>query len=489
MEHNLQKHPLRMMHTVCDEFEERAVDLDIILPDYCPEIAEILKCTITPFTSRCFQSGERYVVEGTTQIRVFYLSNDRSELHCYDATEPFSVSFRVANAVQYKVNVKADYVNCRAISARRMDIHGAFRVYLKATGVTELTVAAFENSRNICCKTVDVVSTIPAMQIDKSFSVSEDIPLGMEFDRLVYSDVTVVEHEHKALSNKVIVKGKIRIRLVLSKDGAVKEAIETIPFSQIVDSDGFYEDWHCISEVDIGEKDIRAIPNESGMNAVSACIKLFTHMFASYDERSTVILDAYSVVYPLLCETTQVSIPCKVEFTNTEHTVVPLTVSLPENIRELIDVWGDVRCEATTDSHIHCCYTVSAFVRDSEGHISYIENVIDDTVNKEEYDTAVVRLLGMNGVISGNRLHIQAEIEKYCVKEQMHTVSVVTDMIEDTQNPFCKSNATIRVVYADEGDSVWDIAKQHHAVADMIIAENDLDSDHITTPTVLMIPV
>jgi len=487
MEHNPKKHPLRVMHTMCDEFEERAVDTDIILPDYCPEIAEILKCTLTPRISRTFQNGDRYMVEGSTQIRVFYLSNDRNELHCYETEEPFNVSSRVENAVHYDVSAKTDYVNCRAVNAGRMDIHGAFRVHLNATGTFDLSVVSPCNTKDICCKCTTLVSTIPVMQVDKSFSISESIPLGMDCDRFLYSDINVTECEHKVLTNKVIVKGKLIIRSVICKNDTVSEVNETIPFSQIVDTDGMCDDFKCCVKNNISEKDIRAVRNETGTTVLSVNIKLTTHIMCFADERSDVILDAYSVSCPLLCETTTVSAVHTLSGCDTQHTTVSLATSLPENTKELVDLWGDV-CSDTTDKHT-CYYTVCAFVRDTDGRISYIENVIEDTLAGEEENVVSAGVCRMKGMISDNQLHIRAETEICRQKEEFRTVSVVSELIEDTQNPFIKPKATVRIVYANAGDSVWNIAKAQHAVVDTILDENDLESDCITQPTVLMIPV
>ncbi len=489
MEHKLRKNPLRMMHTVCDDFEERAMDMDIILPDYCPKIAVILKCTITPLISRCYQSGDRYSVEGISLIRIMYLSDDRVDLQCYEASEPFAVSFCVENGIHYEVTAKPDYVNCRAISAGRMDVHGAFRVYLKAVGVTELTTVAPECSQTICCKTSRVVSTVPVMQIDKSFSVSETLPLGADIDRIIYSDAAVVECEHKALNNKAIVKGKLKIRLVVDKNGVVTDTTELIPFSQIVDIEGLCDDWSCRVKVNVGENDIRTMQNENSSSMVSVCVKLLTTVWCYTDEYTEVVLDAYSVTCPLLCETTNVIIPQKTFTTASEHTVTPLTVELPDNIQELVDVWGDVRCETASDQKTNCVYTIGAFVRDSDGHISYLERVVDDTVPSHADERVTVHLHGLKGMISGDHLHIQAEITLSRETEKQQALSVVSEMIEDTQNPFSKTGATIRVVYAEKGDSVWNIAKEQHAVVNTILAENDLESDEITAPTVLLIPV
>ena len=45
--------------TVFDDCDERPVDSDFVLPDYCPDIAAVLKCTLEPKQAAQRGPGER----------------------------------------------------------------------------------------------------------------------------------------------------------------------------------------------------------------------------------------------------------------------------------------------------------------------------------------------------------------------------------------------------------------------------------------------
>ena len=135
------------METLFDDFDERPVDCDFVLPDYCPAIAAVLKCTLTPVIQSKQLSGDRMLVDGQAIIRVMYLDEGRKCVRCCEFSQPFTSTFTVksmgVNAC-VRVTAKTDYVNCRATSPRRLDVHGAFTVKLKITaeGGTDVVCSA-----------------------------------------------------------------------------------------------------------------------------------------------------------------------------------------------------------------------------------------------------------------------------------------------------------------------------------------------------------
>ena len=68
--------------TLFDDFDERPVDCDFVLPDYCPDIAAVLKCTLKPVIQSKQLSGDRMLVDGQANIRVMYLDEARKCVRC-----------------------------------------------------------------------------------------------------------------------------------------------------------------------------------------------------------------------------------------------------------------------------------------------------------------------------------------------------------------------------------------------------------------------
>ncbi len=487
------KETTRVMHvpkTVCNEFEERGVDLDIVLPDYCPNVTAILKYLMKPTVLTRYQSGDRYTVDGLVTVRILYLSEDRSTVHCYEATQPFSAGFRCAGAVHYYVDTDNEYINCRAVSPRRIDIHGAFRIHLYAVDSGEVTVFEDPAERNVFCKNDTVSTTVPFCEREKTLVVNETIDLGMSVDSLVYTDVSIASCEHKLLTNKAIVKGILLLKAVYTKDETHHTLVQEIPFSQILDAEGLNDDHFCETTLYPCEQECILRQNETGGSALEFSGKFNNVLRSSIRECTPVVLDAYSVEETLLCQTSSLNIHDQTE-RKTQKIPFQGFVSVPEGVVRVEDQWCELKSYELSDGKVlNFVVTVCMIGRNGEGQLGYYERTLDcNTVCDGAVRNVRIRLIGSTCSLSGDQIRVQLDAEVYYEYGDSKTIAVVSAVTADTKQPIDHPVASIRIVYAAEGDSLWEIAKKHHSSVDRICAENDLTDKTIRTPTMLMIPM
>ncbi|HAX84304.1 MAG TPA: hypothetical protein DCY15_07655, partial [Ruminococcaceae bacterium] len=72
-----------------DNFAEQSIDCDISLPDYCPDIMRILRCSVTNSITNSKISGDRATVDGNAKIRIVY-ADEKNCIYCYEQDYPFS---------------------------------------------------------------------------------------------------------------------------------------------------------------------------------------------------------------------------------------------------------------------------------------------------------------------------------------------------------------------------------------------------------------
>ena len=114
---------------------EQAVDTELTLPDYCPDIGRLLKCRLVLMITSRQVNFDSLVVEGAARISVMYLDDRDKKLRCCDRDYPFRASVPYDGSTDHCGLLAAahvDYVNCRAVSQRKLDIHGAFTVHMTA---------------------------------------------------------------------------------------------------------------------------------------------------------------------------------------------------------------------------------------------------------------------------------------------------------------------------------------------------------------------
>ena len=113
MDNLLMKQSVQISRCVVNSREECGVSSEYSLPDYCPDIAVILKCLITPMIQNRQWSGDQLLIDGSVLFRVLYLDEDRCRIHSVEFSHPFSCSMKtdgVADVGMLSLDFSEKYV-------------------------------------------------------------------------------------------------------------------------------------------------------------------------------------------------------------------------------------------------------------------------------------------------------------------------------------------------------------------------------------------
>ena len=135
MDLKLSKETIAVKETVLDNCYEQAVETDYILPDYYPDIFRVLKCRIMPrivshsiIGNDLSGDSKKLSYELEAVIKVWYLSENSKVINCIEQKMSFSKSADAmisSSCPEISIIPKTDYVNCRVVNQRRLDIRGA----------------------------------------------------------------------------------------------------------------------------------------------------------------------------------------------------------------------------------------------------------------------------------------------------------------------------------------------------------------------------
>ena len=159
---------------------EQSVDSDLTLPDYCPDILRILKCTVTPRVTGSQVSGERITVDGTVLVRLIYVGED-ARVRCFEQNLPFSKYVEVKNLPDspcVSVRLKAEYVNCRAVSQRRADIHGTVSVNISVTVRREENLISGVDGCGVQLQKKTQAASSAVGLVERMFPLTEVLEIG-----------------------------------------------------------------------------------------------------------------------------------------------------------------------------------------------------------------------------------------------------------------------------------------------------------------------
>ena len=114
----------------CDSLEQ-AIDVDFTLPDFCPDISKIFKCHAVPRILSKSINGNGMTIDGNVIITILYCDKDNN-FCSYEYVYPFSKVMECASDISgcnVTAKIKCDYINCRAVTGRKIDIHGAVGIF------------------------------------------------------------------------------------------------------------------------------------------------------------------------------------------------------------------------------------------------------------------------------------------------------------------------------------------------------------------------
>lgn len=493
--------------TVLDTVAEQLADVDLTLPDYCPDIEKILKCNLVPKIQTKSLSGGQLQIDGYCVVSVLYVESVNKTIRCCEQSVNFSQSFTVRDACDgYAIltKTKPEYINCRALSPRRLVMHGAFSLYVKVLSSKKTDLFTPEkNELETLTKTIDCADLTALCQ--EQFTVSEDISVSdkPQIESILYSNVNACITDVKAVTGKLMVSGEISLKIFYLTDiesGNTAKLDYILPFSQIIDCEGVAENIKTILGCDVMSYDIR-LKNDmlSDKPAVSFDAKLCVTAEGYEIGTREVVTDAYSMDYassPQLVNIDSISEVTPVA----ESYMEKLTACIDDGkISKILDIYSDnVTLDTKPDDD-----SVSASGKINLCIIALDEKSFPVFIERScDYSHILESARGCNGMffpmarVSGisfrltddstAEIRCELKISGGAVKTESTKAVDKVDVFED--KPITADNSALTLYFADKGENLWQIAKSHNTKLDLLLKENSLEDITLDSPQMLLIP-
>lgn len=505
MEYHLTKKSLSQPGAALDTAVEQAVDAEVTLPDYCPDIERILSCTLCPQISLSNISSDRLNIEGDSRVRILYLDGDKGCMRSYEYSVPFSQSLPMketpSDCAVY-VDAKPEYLNCRALSPRKLSLHGAFSLCAKVLAASEQTYYDYEGDDLQVRRETLMTSQLCGL-CSECFSVQEELPVNAKsgVSAILSYRVGVRITELKAMHGKIMLSAELKPELMFrcGTDQPQTECMSySIPVSRVIDCDGADEKTVIDADLNVMSCEMRLSDDALDGSAVLTADVRLCFSAQCFDEKEiSVVCDAFStrqetqvLTAPFSCRKQTV---CR-----RDSDVGKAKIALDEEIGTV----RDVHCEklsataVTTDAGVtvQTKMCVGVLYENSEGETRYVER---DAVFEyrpeigadQQIESLKVSADSLSYRLADSRTpELRAELCCRMTLCSRVSCSAVTGVSADEDAPEKTADGTLILYYADGGDSVWDIAKRFCSRPADIIAENELDGDGIGAGMMLMIP-
>ena len=501
--------------TVLDASFEQAVERDFVLPDYYPDIFRILKCIVIPKIVSHSINGEKLSYETAVLVRVLYQSENDKRVNCIEQKMNYSKTVDLNGSCTnptVTINPRCDYVNCRVVNQRRLDIRGAVSAGVKVEGEDKQAVIVDAYGCNIQLR--KQLCTYPSKRLtaSKRVTVIEELELSASkppVGAVIRSDCIVFPQEQKMIAGKLITKGDAEISMLytcVASDG--EESLETmkftIPFSQIIDIDGIEESFEA--SVDITPASCEIIPKGEDAKTMECELILLVNCVALKYETCEIVTDAYSTCFECEIKNSDCkldAVPVKVD---ESHTAVCTVNYSDEGISCVYDSWAltdnvssrydEEKKAFIATGNVKFCVIGRNESKDPvflegevpfEHEISLPEGCVAENCRFEPK----VRITGCSYYLAdSNNIELKAELKiggSICqqnAKTMLCELNVLTDKRKERQDCYA-----LKLCYCDADDDIWEIAKKYSTSISAIMEENELDDDKVTHRGMLLIPL
>lgn len=515
MEYSVKKEEVTVNETVLDASSEQPIDIDFMLPDYCPDIQKILKCEVIPQVNSRGISGERLDVEGIVLVKLLYMDSIKNCVKCCEYSSPFSSTFTINrsnkefNNPLIFIKTQKEYVNCRAISPRKVDIHGAFSIFARVLSKsTEGVVCDIEDDSVEQRKRQIQVSSILG-QAQQQFSINEVLELSNgkpSIESIVRTDTVAVVSDTKIISNKLIIKGEALLKILYMSDieNSQMETMEySIPISQIIDVEGAEDDGICDSRLDVMNTDIQVRSDSSGEDVLlETDIKIQATIICYKETKIQAITDAYSRDYEMELDYQSSTFENLIDIICQTYSYKNMLDTDGTEIGEITDIWNELLTVTSRKENDSILFTgrfnVCLLGTDREGEVLYREKMIDFEYSynmsslplqvKTESD-ALMLSLGYR-ITGAKEVEVRADIKLRAAVYEIQNQKAICYAASKEDKPKHKDeNTSLILYYADKGECIWDIAREYSTKVQDIIDENNLNVEVLEDRMMLMIPV
>lgn len=487
--------PFDYFDPVFDGGFEAPIDIEYNLPDYCPDIQKILKCQVSPEISSYMISEDTLTCDGVCDIRVMYLDPKGGTMRCCDFTKDFSASVKIKETGEKAVAwVKAsvEHCTCRAVNARRVDLHAA--VSLKAMAVVQkqemITCGIEDDSIEKLSSTYQASQAVNA--ICHQFTIEDTLSLKNgkpPIGTILRKSCSCQVGERRITDGRMTVSGTADVSFLYlsSIEGADPEKMSaSLEFSQIIDCNGAEEGCICDLKAVVGESSLQPREDDVGeYTSVSVVIKVFLVAFLYKSCEVEVIDDAYSIRAPLDLRWGQGAFT-QVHGVHSETLKKKCALSVQEDeIERILDIWceqGDVQSVCDKGKlNYRVRYTVCMLYLGSQGRVLYTEKPFDyncstgmEDTQARKTDTSSRMELWEYRIVDKNTVEVSVEASVTVFLYSRISVKYLASAGEDENGKPFEAGSHLSVYYASAGERLWDIAKSHRALLADIRSQNDL---------------
>ena len=474
----------------CTAKAELPLETEILISDYLPPVFKLVKCFVKPVVLQKQLQPGRLTLEGYLRCTAFYQGEGDAGLCQTEQKLPFTRQLEVPDAPYTSwmamVEGQTEYLNCRAVTPRRIEVRGAFGllVTLRTQHQTEMITALADGGIEQRLQTLSGVRS--AAVVEKLVTAEGELLFAKPPAAVLDITGNASVREVKLLSGKAVVKGEIRVQCAWRAEGetSLQNQAAALPFQQVVDMNGVTEDCKCLCVLEPvgftlteGEQD-----TESQLTA-----SVLMHLHAWRPFQLQTVSDAFSTQFEtrITAQPTAVEqLVCMLNETSTATVSGPLP-DAGAQLRACFVSYGPVQAVMSEDGGALVARAVAtALAENSLGELESYEKTMefrfplsaDDLQDAQLSAECWLTTENVQCSCSGGTREVtvtaRAEGAVLCRKVRNGIGSIELGDALTVPDP----EVSLRIYYAQTGEELFSIARRFHVSPSRMMEANGLDA-------------
>ena len=236
----------------CTVKAELPLETEILISDYLPPVFKLVKCFAKPVVLQKQLQPGKLTLEGYLRCIVYYQGEDDAGLCQTEQKLPFNKVLELPEfaftAWTAQVEGQTEYLNCRSVTPRRIEVRGAFglvaSVYTQQK--TEVLTALADGGIEQQLTTLEGVRR--AAVLDKLITVEGELAFPSPPAAILDIAGTASLHDLKVLNAKAVAKGTLHVLCAWRAEGesTLQSQSLDLPFNQVLDVEALSEDCRCL---------------------------------------------------------------------------------------------------------------------------------------------------------------------------------------------------------------------------------------------------
>lgn len=242
--------------TNCTLKAELPLETEILISDYLPPVFKLVKCFVRPVVLQKRLQPGKLQLEGYLRCVVYYQGEDGAGLCQTEQKLPFTKLLDlpefVFTAWAVQVEGQTEYLNCRTVNPRRIEVRGAYGLVVSVHTQVKTDVITALSDGGVEQKLVTLSGVRRAAVLEKLVTVEGEIRFPTPPAAVLDLSGNASVGDLKLLNGKAVAKGVLVVSCAWRAEGdpVLQSQSVNLNFNQVLDVDGLSEDCRCLCVAD-----------------------------------------------------------------------------------------------------------------------------------------------------------------------------------------------------------------------------------------------